>query len=82
MKLTEAKGANIANFEGFVQFSLNLRSYTSAGSASLVLPPRQGAAALGARGLKGSELLLTYTDSGGDTVSAGWSARDNAAGEG
>ena len=65
-----------------VQFSLNLRSYTSAGSASLVLPPRQGAAALGARGLKGSELLLTYTDSGGDTVSAGWSARDNAAGEG
>ena len=65
-----------------VQFSLNLRSYTSAGSASLVLPPRQGAAALEARGLKGSELLLTYTDSGGDTVSAGWSARDNAAGEG
>ena len=25
---------------------------------------------------------VTYTDSGGDTVSAGWSARDNAAGEG
>lgn len=59
-----------------VQFSLCLRSYTSSGNPSLVLPPRQGAAALAAQGLEGEELLLTYADSGGDTVSAGWSARD------
>lgn len=67
---------------GIVQFSLYLRSYAASGSSSLVLPPRQGAAALAARGMEGAELLLTYTDSGGDTVSAGWSARDNAVGEG
>ena len=28
------------------------------------------------------ELLLTYTDAGGDTLTAGWSARDNRRGEG
>ena len=68
--------------ERIVQFSLCLRSYTDAGTTALVLPPKQGAAALASRGLEGSELLLTYSDSGGDTVSAGWSARDNTAGEG
>ena len=47
----------------------------------MVLPPRQGAAALAARGLAGSELVLTYTDSG-DALNAGWSARDNRRGEG
>ena len=61
-----------------VRFSLYLREYTAAGTTSLVLPSRQGAAALAARGLEGAELLLTYTDSGGDTVTAGWSARDTA----
>ena len=64
-----------------VQFSLYLRSYTSSGSTCMVLPPRQGAAALAARGLAGSELVLTYTDSG-DALNAGWSARDNRRGEG
>lgn len=59
-----------------VQFSIHLRSYTPTGASVLVLPPRQGAAALLAQGLSGEELLLTYTDSGGDTMSAGWSARD------
>lgn len=58
-----------------VQFSVCLRSYTAAGESGLVLPPRQGTAALLARGLEGEELLLTYADSGGDTLSAGWSAR-------
>ena len=29
-----------------------------------------------ARGLERAELLLTYTDSGGDTVQAGWSAKE------
>ena len=60
-----------------VQFSLYLRSYTDSGAASLVLPPRQGLAALLARGLAGRELLLTYSAAGGDTLTAGWSARDN-----
>ena len=59
-----------------VQFSIHLRGYTAASASSLVLPPRQGAAALLARGLKGEELMLTYTDNGGDTLTAGWSARD------
>lgn len=65
-----------------VQFSLYLRSYVNSGTTSLVLPPRQGAAALLAKGLEGQELLLTYADSGGDALSAGWSARDNRQGEG
>lgn len=68
--------------ERIIQFSLYLRSYAESGGGPLVLPPRQGAAALAAKGLKGSELVLTYTDSGADTVTAGWSARDNTAGEG
>ena len=72
----------LVKVERIVQFSLCLRSYTDAGTTALVLPPKQGAAALASRGLEGSELLLTYSDSGGDTVSAGWSARDNTAGEG
>lgn len=58
-----------------VQFSVCLRSYTAGDGTCLVLPPRQGTAALLARGLEGEELLLTYVDSGGDTLSAGWSAR-------
>lgn len=66
--------------ERIAQFSLYLRSYAVSGSTSLVLPPRQGAAALIARGLKGEELLLTYTDSGGETLTAGWSARDGREG--
>ena len=65
-----------------VQFSLYLRSYTASGSTCMVLPPRQGAAALTAQGLTGSELLLTYTDSGSDALTAGWSARDDRREEG
>lgn len=65
-----------------VQFTLYLRSYTGTGTASLALPPRQAAAALAARGLQGEELLLTYSDGGGDLLTAGWSARDNRTGEG
>lgn len=60
-----------------VQFSLFLRSYINSGSLSLVLPPRQGLAALQARGLAGQEMLLTYSGAGGDVLTAGWSARDN-----
>ena len=60
-----------------VQFSICLRNYTAGETSSLVLPPRQGTAALLARGLEGEEMLLTYADSGGDTLSAGWSARSD-----
>ena len=56
------------------------RSYANSGSTSLVLPPRQGAAALLALGLEGEELLLAYADSGGDTVSALWAAAGNGEG--
>ena len=48
---------------------------------SLVLPPRQSAAALLAKGLEGQELLLTYSEAG-DAAAAGWSARDNRREEG
>mgnify|MGYP006891858755 CR=1 FL=1 len=65
----------VVNRGQVVQFFIYLRSYTSSGTASLVLPPRQGAAALLAGGLEGEELLLTYADGGGDTIQAGWSAR-------
>ena len=65
-----------------IQFSICLRSYTSSGTTSLILPPMQGAAALAAQGLEGQELLLTYADGGGDTISAGWSAKDNRTREG
>ena len=64
------------------QFAIYLRGYTANGTDSLVLPPRQAAAALLAQGLEGEELLLTYTDGGGDTASAGWSARESRRGEG
>lgn len=65
---------------GVVQFSLYLRSYTAAGTGAPVLPARQAAAAVRARGLKGQELLLTYSDTGGDSLNADWSARDNGEG--
>lgn len=64
-----------------VQFSLQLRSYTASGSTQPVLPPRQGAAAAAAKNLRGAELLLTYTDSGSDTLAAGWSAKTGGPGE-
>ncbi|MCI9156698.1 MAG: hypothetical protein HFF44_07125 [Lawsonibacter sp.] len=64
-----------------VQFSLYLRSYTNSGTTTPVLPPRQGAAALLARGLAGEELLLTYAEAGENTVSAVWAAREAGTGE-
>ena len=63
--------------EQVVQFSICLRSYTAGDTSSLVLPPRQGTAALLARGLEGEEMVLTYADGGGDTLSAGWSAHSD-----
>ena len=81
--LTEGGSAARFVVEGgeIVQFSLYLRSYTNSGALSLVLPPRQGAAVLLAKGLEGQELALTYSD-GGDGLTAGWSARDSRRKEG
>ena len=62
--------------------TLYLRSYSAVGESSAVLPVPQAAAALQAEGLEGRELLLVYSDGGGDTLTAGWAARDNTAGRG
>lgn len=62
------------------QITMYLRSYVSNDEDSAVLPPAQAAAALLAEGLEGRELLLVYSDNGGDTLTAGWAARDNTAG--
>ena len=56
------------------QFELCFRSYTDSGERSVVLPVRQAVAALEALELEGEELLLTYRDAGGDTVTAAWTA--------
>ncbi len=61
-----------------VQFTMHLRGYASSGTTSAVMPPKQALAAFSALDLDGQELLLTYTDSGGDTVAAGWAARQEA----
>ena len=63
------------------QFTIRLRSYAAGGSSSAVMPPKQALAAFSALNLEGQELLLTYTDSGGATVTAGWAAREEAVGE-
>lgn len=57
------------------QFRLQLRSYESTGETSLVLPEAQAMAAMGALELEGKELLLIYSDNGGETAAAGWAAR-------
>ena len=53
-----------------------LRGYKTDGHLHLEEARAKGAAALLALGLEGEELQLTYADSGGDTVQAGWSARE------
>lgn len=54
------------------QFILQLRSYSAAGSQSIVLPEQQAMAAMQALDKQGGELMLSYRDMGADTVSAGW----------
>lgn len=61
-----------------VQFTMHLRGYASSGTTSVVMPPKQALAAFSALDLEGQELMLTYTDNGGDTVAAGWAARQEA----
>ena len=56
-------------------YTLRFRSYEETAEHSLLLPVRQAAAALGALSPEGRELVLCYTDNGGETVQAGWAAR-------
>lgn len=56
-------------------YTLTFRNYEQTGQTSLVLRERQAAAALDALDPDGRELVLCYSDTGGDTVQAGWIAR-------
>lgn len=51
---------------------LQFRTYTSTDTRSVVLPERQAAASLGPLDRTGGELLLAYSDGGGEEVRAGW----------
>lgn len=55
-------------------FTLHFRSYTATASSTLLLPELQAVAALNALNARGGELLLSYRDTGGDSVTAGWIA--------
>lgn len=66
--------------DGYItRFVLRYRSYTDSGETSVVLPIPQAAAAMEALGLEGEELLLIYSDVGGESVSASWAAVGNGA---
>lgn len=56
-------------------FTIDLRSYTSTGTASLVTSERLAAAALKSQKSNG-QLQLRYTDNGSATVTAGWVAEE------
>lgn len=56
------------------QFTLQMRSYTDTGKRSIVLPEQQAMAAMESLGKRGSVLVLAYQDSGGDEISAVWTA--------
>lgn len=64
-----------------IQFWMNFRSYTDTGKTSVVMPVPQAMAAMEAKHLEGKELLLMYTDTGGETAAASWVAVDSAPGE-
>ena len=57
------------------QYTLRFRRYEQTGQTSSVLRERLAAAALGDHSTTGGELILCYTDSGSETVLAGWMAR-------
>lgn len=56
-------------------YTLYFRRYEQSGQTSPVLRERQAAAALEALQPEGRELILSYSDTGGETVQAGWTAR-------
>ncbi|MGI5963375.1 MAG: hypothetical protein ACOX7N_06615 [Lawsonibacter sp.] len=63
------------------QFWLCLRNYTDSGKTSVVMPVRQAVAVMEAQGLDGMELLLVYSDTGSETVTASWEAIGSDRGE-
>ena len=75
----ELSGGPAASFtveEGQITaFTLRFRRYEETGQTSLVMSERMAAAAMDALQPQGRELVLCYTDSGGDTVQAGWIAK-------
>ena len=56
-------------------YALYFRTYEETGQTNLVMRELQAAAALEALDPEGRELLLCYSDAGGDSVQAGWIAR-------
>ncbi|MCI7473517.1 MAG: hypothetical protein MSB10_07575 [Clostridiales bacterium] len=56
-------------------FTLRFRRYEDTGQTSLILNEQMAAAALEALDPEGRELVLCYSDSGGETVQAGWVAK-------
>ena len=58
-----------------IGYTLRFRRYEETAEHSLLLPERQAAAALEALSPEGRELVVFYTDNGGDTVEADWAAR-------
>ena len=58
-----------------IDYTLRFRRYEETAEHSLLLPERQAAAAREALSPEGRELVVFYTDNGGDTVEAGWAAR-------
>lgn len=56
-------------------FTLQFRRYEDAGQTSLVLREQMAAAALEVLAPEGRELALCYSDTGSDTVQAGWIAK-------
>lgn len=79
VQMERGSAAQFVLKDGQIQsFYLVLRSYANSGRTSVVMPFRQAAAALEAEGLEGKELLLMYTDTGADTVTASWMAADHA----
>ncbi len=58
------------------EFTLYLRSYTAAGTTSLVTGERLAAAALRSLPGSGGRLTLCYSDTGSGTLAAGWVAQE------
>lgn len=57
-----------------VQFEFRFRSYADSGETTVVLPVRQAMAVMDSLGRTGEELLLMYSDTGGERVTAAWTA--------
>jgi len=56
------------------EFTFYFRSYEQVERTTMLLPELQAAAAMSALDVKGSELVLAYSDNGSETVTAGWRA--------